>query len=279
MKKAYAAFLAIIALAAAAIRIWNYYAERRHLAEAYPELEKLVAIYSVLAWKSPSQKPPFMIETNDTGYENQQGPFVCDGALFDCFTQPVTRYIAVAGETVQTRRVIPSEDISYTFVWESLFGYSLHVGIGGEQTPFYRQVAHKKECEQERSGEENGRTPDCQFTTYIVTVSGLTASGSVTFLASEGVASFLPDGSVDRRNGWVVYVGDDPEPLTVDGVKRFIQLTLRKLQIPHTDLSAAVPELEMRWMNKDRVFLAGLLSEAASMPDTMPIADFLSSRK
>ncbi len=82
---------------------------------------------------------------------------------------------------------------------------------------------------------------------------------------------WLSDGTVDRRDEWVIYI-DDSEPITVGALNKFIQLAARRMQFGEVDLVKVAPTLEARWMGKDKAFLDDIFAEIGKTPDLLKIS-------
>jgi hypothetical protein len=283
-----------IAIAGIAYRVIIRKMETDELSKIYPKLEQLVGIYSLVGWRHSQQQAPNIKEDNDFGRGGREFTLVCDkgnkwgtggffpGELFSCFME--RRHVVIDGEEIEAFQVVTNEDYWYEFEWISLFGYDLHVTISprsATHTELYKlrdQLNDTSACEQELARfDKADRVKLCSFSIWAVEISGLTHSRSVPFLVSNGYLSWLADGSVDRREEWVIYM-KDVTPITLGAVNKFIQLTVRKMQITDTDLSKIVPELEAKWMNKDKAFLDSLFDELDHIPDLMKISDFLKGR-
>lgn len=279
--------LSLLMLVGIIFRIYSNIAARDQLASMYPKLEKLVAIYSLVGWRKPEQHPPLIKEDSEWGGNEFQlqckniiwgkGNIPDPGELFSCLIEPVEKITHIDSETIMAPQLNDSGDYWYSFSWETLFGYEMEVSISGDTSTDKTRTALQKKINEDRTNcaNELGRQQPCSFTTYYVTMKGLTHSGSVSFLVSEGYPSWLSNGTVKPRYEWVIYIDDDEEPITVSSLNKFIQLTARQMQIKDTDLAKVAPELEAMWMNKDRVFIDGLFAEIEKAQDLMKFSGYL----
>jgi hypothetical protein len=267
-------------------------AARRELEQVYPKVEQLIAIYSLVNWRSRDQQPPLIVRGGDNAEKAFElacntlkwgSPTMSIGELFDCFAEKVRVFIPVADETIETRRVVSNEDFWYDFSWNTLFGYPLRATVSPTPTQYPAVYNLRKElvetegkrCREELQGSANAESI-CSFNTYVVRLEDLTYSKSVVFLVSDGYLVWLADGSVSRRNEWVVYV-DSTSPITMGSLNKSIQLIARQMQLKETDLSQIAPELEMKWMDHTRAFVSSLFVELDRQPDLIALTRFLKS--
>lgn len=282
------AALSLLMLAGIAFRTYSIMITRYQLASLYPKLEQLIAIYSIVGWRTPGQLPPLIKEDSEWGgmefrlkcsqLDWSRNGVSAPGEIFSCFMEPMEKFIE--SRPILAPQLNDSGDYWYTFSWESLFGYEIKVNITGDTSTEQTRSALEKKIKEDRDNCENelsryaNAADICSFTTYHVTIKGLTHSGSVSFLVSEGYPSWNSDGSVIRREEWVIYI-DDEEPISASSLNKFIQLTARKMQIKETDLAKVAPELEAMWMNKDKVFIDGLFAELEKTQDLMKFSGYL----
>ncbi len=260
--------------------------ERDTISEVYPRVEKLIAIYSILAWRHPQQTFPIVTENSEWGGEVFRMECVDGwseqpkaGALFDCFRQKHLWSNRFNPEPFETPYISTSQEFWYTFSWESLFGYELNISVNPILDPSFLQkldeILYYEECLDEYDDEF------CSFAKYPIEISGLQASESVTFIVSEGYLTQFADGSFDRIEEWVVYLIDDSQELTLitsGALHRMIQLTLRRLEISNTNLAEIIPELEVIWMSRDKQFARDLISELESVQDLVKFAKYLDKK-
>lgn len=278
----------ILSVAGMATRLYLAGSSKQKLAEAYPRLEALLAIYSVLGWRSSGQLPPDVTEKSETtGSElTLNCPRIPWGAggvdrtdsLFSCFAEPRTVYIPEEGEEIQTTQLIPAEEYSYDFAWDSVFGYELKVRLQGyeafeKESPIARERAA---CLEELQDDESGHAT-CRFNMYRVTLTGLTAGESVTFITADGRLSWNPDGSVQRREERIVYLDQDT-PITVGEIDAVIQKMFRAFGIAEQDIAKTAPQLEVLWMSKDDAFLRALMAEIDKAPDLIRLSEYLQGK-
>jgi hypothetical protein len=253
-------------------------AAKKRLAETYPRLEALMAIYSLLNWRSPDQRPPKVTERSDNGGGELEFDCPTSDALFSCFTAPRMVPVPVEGERIKTTQFISAEEYSYEFDWESLFGYQLGLTVRGyealeKNSPIRKE---REECQKELEGYANS-LDFCYFHMYRVSISGLTAGNSVSFITTDGRLTWNPDGSVNRRDERVIYF-DEESPITAGQINQTIQKTLRAMGIADPDLSRAAPRLEVLWMAKDTAFLGALIQELGKIPDLTKLASFIQGK-
>jgi hypothetical protein len=288
------AILCLLTIVGISYRLYVASSTRHRLAEVYPRLERLLAIYSVLNWRKAEQVPPIVKESSEASgseftlkcdsIEWGKGGFTRPGELFSCFTEPIRKMVPEEGE-IDALRFSPNEDYWYTFSWETLFGYEIQITVGANRirnSDLYRlrddiERDEIERCRVERQGSANVDS-FCRFNTYAIQIDGLFHSQSVSFLAADGYLSWLPNGSVDRHEEWMIYL-EDKRPITAGQINKVIQLTARQMQIKETDLSKVAPELEAIWMNKDRAFLDALFTEIDRVPDLSKLSGFLKTGK
>ena len=277
----------VVLLAAAGIGVRLYLADasKQKLTDAYPRLEALLAIYSVLSWRSPEQLPPLVTETSETSgseltldcpaVEWGTGGVDRTDSLFSCFEEPRTVYVPEAGEEVETIQLISSEEYSYEFAWDSVFGYELPVFIRGyEALEADSPIGQDRDNCMRELADDNSRYSTCYFNMYSVTISGLTVSSSVSFITADGRLSWNPNGTVQRREERVVYF-DQATPITVGAINTVLQKTLRSLGIVEQDMSRIGPQVEALWMSKDDAFLQALVAEIDQVPDLINLSGYL----
>jgi hypothetical protein len=278
-------FLAIVGIAT---RIHLNYSAKQKLAEMYPKLEQLLAVYSVLSWRSNDQRPPMVAEKSETtgGEFTLNCPKIAWGkgghdrtdSLFSCFGEPRKVYVPEEGKEVETIQLISAEEYSYKFAWDTVFGYELAVSLDGyEAFEKGSLIAQDREaCLKERESYRDGHA-HCRFNMYQVKLSGLSVSKSVSFITANGTLSWNPDGSVQRRDERVIYF-DQNTPITIGQLNAVIQRTLRALGIAEQDVSKIGPQLETLWMGKDGAFLRALVAEIDKVPDLTKLSGFLQGK-
>lgn len=283
-----------LAITAASARILAVRRERAALLAVYPRLEQLLAVYSVLSWRSASQGDPAVRLTADYGSRDfvlECGTDGGDGAarsrpgvLFDCLAKEVLHREPVDGDTLRGPLFVPSEDLHYRFTWETLFGYELDVEVN--PSPLEHAVLYQLRdslhgpvaaaCKAEVGEEAADRV--CYPLVYPIAIGGLPVSRAMTFLAAASHPVFLSDGSVDRRDGWVVYLEGDATPVSAGELNRTIQLAMRQLQIADTDLRKVAPALEVMRVANDAKFVAAMIAELERAPDLTKLVSFLGGR-
>ena len=121
----------------------------------YPNLEKLLAIYSLTNWKHPEQKNP-NIQTQGDHFDEAGELDGCisvdfngsssfgSGALFNCFMETRNVYIAVDDISVEAPNIPPNSDFWSTFKWKSLFGYDYDIEINYDPVLYdhFLEIAH-----------------------------------------------------------------------------------------------------------------------------------------
>ena len=280
----------VVALAALGIGLRLHFASasKQKLADAYPRLEQLLAIYSVFSWRSSDQRPPVVTEKGETSGSElalecpkvQWGKGGSDrtDSLFTCFKEPRTIYVPEAGEQVETIQLPSAEENSYEFTWESVFGYELTVSLRGyealEQT---NPIARERIACLEELKSFNNSGDVCNFQMYRVTLSGLTVSKSVSFITADGKLSWNPDGSVQRRNERIIYFDADT-PISIGALNAVIQKALRALGIAEQDVAKVGPQMEVLWMGKDEAFLRALAAEIEKVPDMTKLSGYLQGK-
>jgi hypothetical protein len=291
-QKILAASLTVIAFIGGGYRIYRAWDAKRMLERTYPKIERLMAIYSFLHWRSPQQQPPELVGADSFGgsdhlflkCENVQwdkGGFVKPGELLECFIKPVPKWFDGEEEPVEVSQVSSSEDFWYTFKWETLFGYELDVLVGVDpiqhgQLYVLRDSVDRQQramCEEEY-GTNGSELDHCQFITYAIELADREKGFSATFLASNGHLVYLANGALSRSAGWVIYL-DDVEPITVGNLNKFIQTFARSLGMSETDLVKVVPELETIWLGMDHAFTERLFDELESLPDLEKLTGFV----
>lgn len=240
----------------------------------YPKLEQLLAIYSVVAWKSPHQGPPCVTEDSEwSGKEFVLDTEIVDwesyrpGDLLRCFTLPVK--VQVDGEEFYAPQLTSNEDYWYRFEWETVFGYELPVTVGHVDQPELLSDRDRLSDEIRIAAEGEGFEADVSI--YLMKVTALPISGSVGFLVADGWLSWLANGGVDLRRQWVVYLPGSEEPLSVGALNRLIQQPLRHLQIAERDLAQVAPQLEVKWHARDRQFIEGIFSDLERAPNAATV--------
>ncbi|HEU4558150.1 MAG TPA: toll/interleukin-1 receptor domain-containing protein [Longimicrobium sp.] len=257
------------------------------LRSLYPKIEQLIAIYSLLCWRNPTQQPPRVVEEGERGGEAFSlscpdiqwgtGGITRPGELFSCFAGQVKKRDPLDGEEYEVYYLTPDEDFWYGFSWESLFGYELDVTInppGARDLYELRDevVKENRAMLEEELGTQADGFPHIPI--YAVEISGLSVSRTVRFLVADGFIARLAGGAVDHVNEWVVYRGDT-EPLRLGEIHKLIQLVLRRLQFKDPSLEKAVPELEAMWMQAGRSSVESVLGDLRSRPDLATIARFV----
>lgn len=241
----------------------------KDLKTAHKRLESIIAIYSVLAWRSARQEPPVIKQDSEWG--GKVFLLECDNAtwgsesraaeLFSCFVEETMEQLE--GEEFLVPRLTPNEDYYYQFEWNSLFGTTLNVEISpaGEKALYALRDELAKDV---IAAHEEGAP---EFLIYVVSVKGLPESGSVQFLAAEGYYDWLQNGTVWPRKGWVVYVHEDRR-LTIEVMERMI---LEAAPSPETvgDLERAVHLIQVAWLTRNTEYLEWLLKNNDALFDLL----------
>jgi hypothetical protein len=226
----------------------------------YAYIEKIVAIYSLVFWRSPLQKPPTILK--DSEWENNSFQLSCDnidwsnekpfnpGALFECFSQKVTQRSSYESEPFEGYYVTPNEDFWYTFTWKSLFGYDLEVTINPSRNGEYGGLYDVQEALRKKTwidGEEEGHP--LPITGYVVEISGLHHADSVGFLVGSGYLVTSVDGYNHMRNEWVIYQSEDAF-MREDDMLKLIRQALDWKQIFEPNLEKAIRILGSEWKGR-----------------------------
>ena len=274
-----------ISLVIFGLSVWVFHLNTKKQSHIYPNLEKLLAIYSLTNWKHPEQQSPHiqtqgdhfdeageLVDCNSADFNDSSSFY--PGALFDCFMETKNVYIAVDDISVEAPNVPPNPDFWSTFKWKSLFGYDYGIDINYDPTPYDNliNIAHsdlQSDCYDNNSEE---------FHTdgYLITIKGLTASeaGSVTFMAVPSYTTCNADGSTIQRNEWA-WILEDEEILYTSDLERLVRITARKLNANGNDLFAAANDLETKWLNKDEEFAKGLMKVLSDVPDLGELSNLL----
>jgi hypothetical protein len=260
-------------------RLYGGWGARKELTDTYPRIEQLIAIHSLLNWFNG-----VVLVKSDTDYGGEEiilSALAKDGqpgALFEAFTKKRKVTNPFDGEVFEGLAISPNEDVWYKFTCESLFGYELDVTVNPASASLYRRRDAIHAEEHRRLVDELGENYDREAwgnLIYALKVDGLSASKRMEFLVSNGVLVWYSNGTVRRREGWVVYLDDADEPITPGQLNKFIQIAARKLNFSETDLSKVVPQLEAMWMAKDRAFLDSFFSELEKIPELEKFSAFI----
>ena len=283
-----AGVVSLLAAGGITSRLYLAGSSKQNLTESYPRLEAMLAVYSVLSWRSPEQRPPKITYKGETSGAELTlicpklpwgtGGFDRGDTLFSCFTEPRTVYVPEDGKEIETIQLISTEEHTYEFAWDSVFGYELTISLRGyEALNTDSPIARDREaCFKELERFEN-RHSTCTFNMYKVILSGLTVSKSVSFTTANGRLTWNPDGSVQRREERVIYFDQDT-PITIGQLNAVIQHTLRALGIVEQDISKIGPRLEVLWMAKDDAFLRALVAEIDKVPDLTKLSSYLQGK-
>ena len=273
-----------IAVAVFGARIYMHYVSNQSFEKVYPKIEELVAIHSLVAWKSPNQPAPEIVEMGDrTGnrYDLQcrniqwlPSEKVRPGALLNCFLESRRVLVPIEGKEVDSVNVVPDPDFWYDFKWQSYFGYELSISVNKSPREYLAVEEDIRKKFINPCAEQGNFGEDVRI--YQFRIENLPSDRSVTFYAASGWIDCFPDGTVDRKQEWTLYVDDMDKPITIGEINRFMQVLLRQLNIADTDPSAAAPKLETLWRNKDTAFAANLVSTFEKMPDLTKIGTLLS---
>lgn len=286
----YVIALVVVAISVGGIAVRLHIAgtAKDRLGEAYPRLEQLLAIYSVINWRSPEQLPPIVTEDNYRGGSEFQlscpniawgsGGFDKSDSLFKCFAVRTEHYVPEDGAKVTGPQFKQDEDWSYHFKWDSIFGYEVEIHVQGyeareKESPIRKQV---EACREELRGYANGPA-SCRFAMYHVAITGLTVAKSVEFITADGRTTWNSDGSVNRRNERLIYL-DENTPVTIGELNAVVQKTLRALGFAEKDLSSVAPKVEVLWMGKDDAFLRALVAEFDKAPDLVKLSGFIQGK-
>ncbi len=215
----------------------------------FAKLEKLFAVYSLIAWVSPQQKRPYVIENDAFG---DGDAFLLDcvgvgdgdegvemGQLIRCFSEPVTRFVPRAGEEVETTALVRSDEFWYRFKWHSIFGYEMDVFVNQGDTSLADRLA---------SDGLEGAGP---LPAYALSISNYGHS-------DESIELVVRAGSVDSLdNGAIVVDDDDVEiyfgdeyMMTGKELLRTIRLLCRELGVDRPDLASAAAEVQTRLLRQ-----------------------------
>jgi hypothetical protein len=247
-------------------RLYDAYESKQQLEAVYPELEKLVVMYSLAGWRSPKQTAPHVEEKNNMGYGSGTFDLACrnidwgkeakDGELFDCFVERVTKTDGL-GEPLPSPvpRFAAAPEYWYVFKWISLLGVELQVTVSADDVAESVSKAQRADCAKWDKAQNV-----CSFAVYALHVDGLPASEVVSFVASHGYMKWTAEGNPDRQDHWVVYV-DEENHLAPDEIASRIEELMRVLGVTEADKSKAMQSLEVRWRRKEHVFRDALFKE------------------
>jgi hypothetical protein len=289
-----AGIVAVSAGVGAIGRITMVVHDRASIVAVYGQVEKLLAVYSLLGWRSEAQLAPPMSFTADYGssettldcqnFKWGTAAVVRRAELLSCFTELTLTRDPLDGDTFRAPRISTAEEFGYSFDWESVFGYEMGVFIGASTGDNPRLSAVRDSllgpvadaCE-----EEVGTTSSsymCRPKIYKISLTGLSESRSVTFLAADFRISWLGDGSVDKIKEWVVYF-EDGEPITIGQLNKIVQLAARRMGIVDTDLGSVAPRFEALRLASDKQFVKDLLAEIERAPDLVKFESILRGKQ
>lgn len=274
-----------ISLVIFGLSVWIFHLNTKKQTHIYPNLEKLLAIYSLTNWKHPEQlSPHIQIQGDHFGEAGELDDCISadfndpnsfyPGALFDCFMETRNVYIAVDDISVVAPNVPPNLDFWSTFKWKSLFGYDYSIDINYDPS-LYDTLINIAHSELQADCYDND-SDEFHTDGYLITIKGLTASeaGSVTFMAVPSYTTCNADGSTIQRNEWA-WVLEDEEILYTSDLERLVRITARKLNANGNDLFAAANDLETKWLNKDEEFAKGLMKVLSDVPDLGELSNLL----
>ena len=292
--KILSALALISALLAAGYRIYSEYDARVELAEMYPKLEELVLIHSLVNWRKADQSAPKITSLNNIQGDSKESSLKCKniqwevskvssaGELFSCFQEEIE--FEFEGEKFTGPQLNTSGDYWYTFHWETLFGYEVKVEIIGDTgttkkpLPLYEKLrTDSAQCQEENKSFKNVDEM-CALSAYQVTITSPAITQPVRFVVSQYLFH-SQNGAITRGDGWILYLRDSPEPIRLQDLSRFLQLSFRGLGVAETNLEKSVPQLQTLWLNKDRKFVSSLFSEIENLPDLIKLGDFLKPKK
>lgn len=292
--KMVSALVFISALSAAGYRLYSEYDARNQLAQMYPKIEELVLIQSLVNWRKDDQLPPKITVFNNLGAGSREFPLSCKsiqwgttkisepGELFSCFREEVEHEFE--GEKFGAPQLNTSGDYWYNFHWETLFGYEIEVEVIGDTGTSKNPLLlyEKLRTDSKQCLEENKRFKNvdelCALTAYRVTIKSPAITQPVSFAVSQYLFH-SQDGAITKGTGWVLYLRDGLDPIRLQDLSRFLQLSFRELGIAETNLEKSVPQLQTLWLNKDRKFVSSLFSEIENLPDLVKLGDFLKPPK
>ncbi len=206
----------------------------------FVELEKFLAIYSILYWQSCNQNMPEVRPGNNFGRSDQNFDLSCyygtdwehapGGILLDCFLEPTTVYNPVTGEEVETTQLIANEDYWYNFNWDVILGYPVEITVNPQHGDYnlIDDIVIDENC-QEATGES------CYYPSYALELGGLWVNSSIELVVSRGYTFWYPDGNADSKDHWVVYLGSR-EHLGYEDLRSEIIERARIIGIGGTDI-------------------------------------------
>lgn len=237
----------------------------------FTKLEMLIAIYSLVYWRSPKQLPPEIMR--DSEWENNSFTLSCDdinwgsdvpgepGELFSCFSEIVTQYSNYEREPFEGYYVTPNEDYWYTFAWQSLFRYQLDVELNPSPKSAYGgyySLQNALENETSMTGDPEGYP--LPITGYVVQINGLRYAKSTGFLVGDGYMLSSVDGYNHKRDEWVIYHTKDLWYKEQD-LRKAIDFALEWKKIQKPTLEMGVRVLENEWKGRYPYFNELFLKE------------------
>ncbi|KAA5538853.1 toll/interleukin-1 receptor domain-containing protein [Adhaeribacter rhizoryzae] len=243
-----------------------YLPEQEDQVKIYSFIEKVIAIYSLVFWRSPQQKPPILLE--DSEWESKSFTLDCEnidwihnslvepGELFECFSKIVTHRSSYESEPFEGYYVTPNPDYWYTFRWKSLFGYELDITVNPEKNGSLYEIV---EALYKRTHDNTEEGHPLHIRGYAIEIKGLRQSGNVFFVAGNGYLLTSISGYNDLCNEWVIYFSEDIY-LRGSDLLNLIRGALDWKSIFEPNLEKAIRILESDWkglypyFNKD--FLA-----------------------
>jgi len=249
----------------------------------FEKLEQLIAVFSLLNWRSADQRPPLIKEDSEWGGKSYtydismpwgSAGLTEPGELFSHFSQETSQR-DIDGNEFQGYSLAPNEDFWYEFRWVSLFGYELEIRI----SPDRGSAAYALRDEIEASNRSTMRSElGDQFAfdipLYVVRISGMRRANYIDFVASGGQLLHLSNGSVDIDRQWVVYIGD-AQPINLGGLKKFILIALRELGCQGESLEQAVQAFERLWIQSEPRSLNIVLNKLCAETDMTALTSFL----
>ena len=262
-----------------------------NLKQIYPKLEQLIAVYSLIAWRSQEQKELKISEDNNIDGSGRSFKLECSqftwdpyvspkpGQLFDCFSETRKAIDEYSGQEFEASKLTSNYEYWYDFKWESLFGYEIDVRINPDYSGHKNLYELKDRLSVDSScltelGNDDHASRTCSFNIYVVDMGNLSASKEIAFLVSDGYLHWNSNGSVDRIDEWGVFFGNTSF-ITVSSLRKFIQQLLHRLNFAETDLAKAIPEVEAKWYNSNPSIVADLLKDAEKDKELKKIMDFV----
>lgn len=241
---------------------------------AFAKLEQLIAVLSLLNWRSADQRPPHIKEdsewggrsyTYDVGMSWGSAGFTEPGELFSHFAEETLKR-DIDGNEFQGYSLTPNEDFWYEFRWVSLFGYELEITISPDRgSAAYALRDEIEAANRSTMRSELGNQFAFDIPLYVVRISGMRRDMHIDFVASGGKLVHLSNGSVDISREWVVYI-DDTQPIGLGALKRFILIALRELGCQGESLEQSAHAFEKLWIKTEprslRIVLDDLCTEA-----------------